>query len=138
MATNIFERATHKKLRIKSSVGDLTVENLWDLPLTYSGKSQKVNLDDLARSVNAELKDGGEESFVHTKPSAERGENQLRLDILKHIIAYKLKAIETAEERAAKASRRAVLQDALAKKRLDALSEMDESEIAKELAELGG
>lgn len=66
---NIFELATRQKLRFASAKGDLTTEQLWDLPLLISSPTRdvKVDLDTLARSINHELKAQAEESFVSTK-----------------------------------------------------------------------
>ena len=51
--SDIFERATRKKLRLSSAVGFISAEQLWDLPL-LSGKNS-ANLDDVARAASAEL-----------------------------------------------------------------------------------
>ena len=45
---NLFEIASRKKLRIPTTKGDLTVEQLWDLPL----KSTGLSLDKIAIDLN--------------------------------------------------------------------------------------
>ncbi len=91
----MFEQATRLKLRFPSTRGDLTAEDLWDLPLT---SKRSANLDDIAKAVNRQLKLTEEESFV--KPhTAENETAALQLDILKHII--KVKQEENAAARAA-------------------------------------
>ena len=48
---NIFEMATRKKIRFNSPQGDLSTEDLWDLPLS-SKVNGKANLDDIAKDLH--------------------------------------------------------------------------------------
>ena len=83
---NIFEQASRTKLRFPSSRGELTVEQLWDLPLqSKSG----FDLDTIAKAVNKDLKSRGEESFVSTSTDPVKTTLELSLEILKHIIQSK-------------------------------------------------
>ena len=50
--SEIFMKATQKKLRFDSTQGLLTVEDLWDLPLT--GTNKKANLDDIAIGLDSD------------------------------------------------------------------------------------
>ena len=59
---NLFMQATREKFRFESSKGDLSVEQLWDLPLT---SRTGFDLDTVAKAVNADLKASNEESFVN-------------------------------------------------------------------------
>ena len=108
---NIYERASRNKLRFDSMAGHLTVEQLWDLPLSTT--RPQVSLDQLAQSVNSRLTSATTESFVNPKPNPEAKLYQLQLDILKHIIESKLADKEAATTRAAKATQRAKLQGIL-------------------------
>ncbi|QGH74673.1 hypothetical protein KNU84_gp031 [Bacteriophage DSS3_VP1] len=130
---NIFERAIRAKLRFNSRVGELTTEQLWDLPLTARGNG--VSLDGLAKAVNKELKASEEESFVET-PSKADSEMQLRLDILKHVIADKLARKEAAAKKAEKAAQKDTLLRLLEKKQQEALEGLSAEEIQAKLAEL--
>jgi uncharacterized protein (UPF0305 family) len=81
---NIFEQASRNKLRFDTAKGQLAAEDLWDLPLTNKG----TNLDDIAVRLHAALRDTGV-SFV--KPASNTNSvNQLRFDIVKHIIDVKM------------------------------------------------
>ena len=131
---DIFENASRRKLRFQSVVGELTTEQLWDLPLTSKGG--RVNLDAIARSVHAELKGLEEVSFVECKPDPRKDELELDLEILKHIIAVKLAEREAADQAATKAQRRAKLLDALASKENDELVGMSKDDIMAELNSL--
>jgi hypothetical protein len=131
---DMFEKATRNKLRFESSIGNLTVEQIWDLPLT--SKNDRPNLDGLARAVNLELKNLDEVSFVETKPNPRKTELELRLDILKHIIAFKLAERSAAEKAAENAERKRRLMAALSAKEDAALAGMSKEEIEAEIAKL--
>ena len=132
---NIFERASRGKLRFASPVGELTTEQLWDLPLTATGN--RPNLDALARAVFAELKGLDEGSFVTQKPDPRRADMELRLDLLKHVIAAKLEAKAAAEKAVADAERKRKLLNALASKEEAQLAGLTKEEIEAEIAKLG-
>lgn len=132
---NMFERAARAKLRFASSVGDLTTEQLWDLPLTAKG--EKPDLDKITREVHRELKDRDEVSFVDEKPDARKIELELRFEILKHVIEAKKAEKAAAEKRAENAVRRQKLLEALSAKDAAAIGAMSEEDIKRELAALG-
>lgn len=96
----MFEKISRLKLRYESSVGNLTTEDLWDLPLTST--KGRANLDDVARTIHKQLKDGENISFVNEISTANTT-LQLKLDVVKHIIAVKV--AENAAERAASDNR---------------------------------
>lgn len=129
---NIFEKASRTALRFASSKGELTTEQLWDLPLQSRGG---FDLDTIAKAVNRNLKQADEESFVSTRSTLSLTDT-LRLDILKHIIAVKV--AENAEKRdaAAKAEKKALLLDLLDKKQTESLAALSEEELRKQLKEL--
>lgn len=131
---NVFEKASRLKYRFESSKGQLTVEQLWDLPLKST--VGHVDLDTIARTVNSELKAVGEESFVATRPDPKRGELESKLELVKHIIQTKLdeNAAKTAE--AARQSQIAKVQEALDRKKDAALEGMTVEDLEKQLAAL--
>lgn len=130
----IFEKATRKKLRFETPNGDLTTEQLWDLPLTAVG--DRANLDALARATNAELKDIAEGSFVEVKPNPRKDDLSLKLDILKHVIGVRLAERDAATKAAENAERRKRLMAALADKEAQSLAGMSAEEIRAELDKL--
>ncbi len=131
---DIFERAARAKLRFESSVGLLTTEQLWDLPLTARG--DRPDLDKLARAVNTELRSIEEGSFVVRTPDPRKTELTLALDILKHVIASKIEALAVAEKSAENAERKRKLLSALASKEEAELSGMTREQIEAEIAKL--
>jgi len=124
---NIYERATRRKLRFNTTQGLLTTEDLFDLSLQ--------SLDTLAKSVNREVKAGEEESFIETK-TVEASEDELRLDLLKHVIKSKLTAAEAAKTRVARQARIARLKEILADKEDAAMGDKSTKAIKKEIEEL--
>jgi TnpA family transposase len=131
---NIFEFATREKLRFDSSVGSLTVEQLWDLPLTSIGS--KANLNAVGIQFVKALKSVNEDSLVNPAPTGAQKVFQIQLDIVKHIIAVKQEEEAAKKEAAEKKVRKAKLQEALARKEDSALEEMTPAELKKMIAEL--
>ena len=80
---DIFEKAARLHLRFNSRVGEITVEDLFDLPLT--SKTGKMNLDDIGRAIRKELKNADDVSLVDPADAAD-ATIQLRFDIVKYII----------------------------------------------------
>lgn len=132
---NIFEQATRQALRFSSMAGSLSTEQLWDLPLT---KRDGFDLDTIAKTVNAQLKTLSEESFVTKSQNPAKDSLELKLEILKHIIAVKLKEAEDRRNAAERATERQKLLDILAEKQDGALKELSVEDIQKRLAELQG
>ena len=89
----MFEKASRLKLRFESTKGQLQIEDLWDLPLT-STKGQ-ANLDDIARGLHRQLKNGDDVSFVNATHKSDEVV-QLKFDIVKHIIDVRLVENEAA------------------------------------------
>lgn len=130
---NLFEIATRNKYRFPSSRGSLTVEQLWDLPLTGN---TAFDLDTVARAVNAELKNIAEGSFVETDPDPRKTRLEQMLEVVKHIISVKLKEREQAEAARSRAEKRHKLLDVLASKEEQELQQLSKDEILKQLEAL--
>ena len=121
------------KLRFASPQGVLCVDDLWDLPLT--SRTNRANLDDIARSYSRELKTQGEESFV-VKPARKDKVLQLGFEIIKHIIDVRLtdnKAVKLAGEKAEKKTKLLAL---LAKKQDDKLGDLSEEDLLAQIEAL--
>jgi len=84
----LFEVATKKKLRFVTRKGNLTAEDLWDLPLT---SKTNASLDNLAKSLNKEIKESAEESFVEAK-SAVSKDLETKFAIVKRVIEVRLES----------------------------------------------
>jgi len=132
---NIFESATRQKLRFDTPKGALSVEALWDLPMTST--TGKLSLNDIGVGLQHALRDMGDFSLVDTaKPDPERTKIALRLDIIKSIIATK--QAENAAQSAAlhNKAEREKLMGLLAQKQDAALMGLSEAEIRARIAAL--
>lgn len=131
---NIFERASRNQLRFATDRGELTTEQLWQLPLTARGG--KLDLDTLAQAIALQLRDMDAGSFVKKEPNQAKIDMELRLEILKHIIESKLADEKRAEETAVRAERKRKLLAALNNQEDAALASMSRAEIEAEIAKL--
>ena len=131
MAKNIFELASRCGLRFNSSKGLLTVEQLWSLPLQ---SASNLSLDGLAMAQHKKVKDSTELSFV--TPTRTNSEDELKLDILKHIIEVRIEENTAKNVAAEKRARKEKIMEILADKKHDALKNMDVADLEKELASL--
>jgi hypothetical protein len=91
----MFEKAARLKYRFESPKGLLTVEDLWDLPL--SSDTKRANLDDIARDLYKQLKNSDDVSFVFPERKSDPT-IQVKFDIVKHIIDVKLLEQEAAKK----------------------------------------
>ncbi len=79
---SMFEKASRAKLRFSSGKGLVSVEDLWDLPMTQ--------LDRLAIALRKELRELGEaDSFIEA-PKRGIEELQLKFDLAKYVIEVRL------------------------------------------------
>lgn len=130
---NLFEYATRNKLRFESTKGVLTVEQLWDVPLT---STDGCNLDAIAKGINRQVKDATEESFVSTKKTAATVQLEMKLEVVKSIISTKITDAEVAKTRADRKKEKELLLAALAEKQAGELSELNVKELKKRIAAL--
>jgi hypothetical protein len=131
--TDIFKQATKLKLRFSSVRGDLTVEDLWDLPL--SSVTGKANLDDIAKAFHAKTVTPGNISFV-TEAPAVSDEDAVGFEIVKHIIKVRMDENKAKAEAGKRVERMRVLEEILAKKEQASLENMDAEALRAELAAL--
>ena len=130
---NIFEKASRENLLFPSTRGNLTLSQVWALPLTSKGD---VSVDAIAVAVNAELQKSSEKSFVSDKATPEDSKNKLRLDILLHIINV-LKAEQDAKVKSVETQTKLEkLRGALKAKEDQALFESSPEELQKLIKEL--
>lgn len=82
----MFEQATRNKLRFSTPQGQITTEDLWDLPLTST--TGRANLDQIAVALFTELSNNKNISFV-TETAKTDQTSQLKFEIVKHIIGIR-------------------------------------------------
>ena len=115
----MFEKATRQQLRFTTKKGLLSVEDLWTLPLKASFNAQ-VDLDEVAKTVHQELKTSEEISFV-APVTASNTAAQLKMDIVKHIIAVKLAEKAVSEKAKETKEKKQKILEAIARKQDEAL-----------------
>jgi len=131
---SIFHQALKQHLSYPSSKGLLNTEQLFELPLTSKAG---FDLDTVAKAVNAQLKEAGEESFVNAAGNPARAKLALALDAVKAVIADKQADLANKASEQERAARRAVLLEAKADLQNAALKGMTQEQIDAELAKLG-
>ncbi len=128
----MFEVAVRLKFRFTTNRGDLTTEDLWDMPLT---RPDGFSLDDLAKSLNKQVKESEEESFV-----VEKSDTNMVLEtkflIVKHIIKVKLSEIKEAEDFYVKRVKKVKILNIIAKKEDEVLEGESVDDLKKMANEL--
>lgn len=124
---DIFAIATRNKYRFPHR-GMLTVEDLWDLPLSQ--------LDQVFKALNKDIKQAQEESLM-TTPNDEDAELFNKIEIVRFIFDAKRAEAEVRKAAAASAEKRQRILEVLAKKQDKALEDMSEDELVQMLNNLG-
>jgi len=133
MSINIFEYASRKKLRFASTRGELSVEQLWDVPLR---SRDDFNLNIIAKAASKAVKEATEESFVDSTRTALHVRLETTLEIVKSIIETKINDEDTAKKRADNKIERERLLAILAEKQAGKLSALSENELKKRIEAL--
>ena len=128
----MFEQATRMKLRFVTERGNVTTEDLWDLPLI---SLNSVDLDSIAINLNGELKESSKKSFVIKRNKKDKIIS-LKLDIVKHIIKAKLDEEEERDQEANNKIERDKIINILADRENDDRKEMSTEELKDKLKEL--
>jgi hypothetical protein len=116
----MFEKATRLKLRFDSPVGPLSVEDLWELPLT-ARNAGRANLDDIAIALDKELKETNTTSFVQ-KTTKSNDTARLKFEIVLHVIKVRQAEAEATEQKRANAERKQRILELIAEKQDEALA----------------
>lgn len=127
MEKNIFEQASKQKLRFASSRGQITTEDLWDLSLE--------DLDTIAKTLNKQVKESSEESFIKKQTTADR-KATLKLEVVVSIINTKLEEQEKRKSAAERKEKRDKIIELIANKEKDALSKKSVTVLRAELDKL--
>lgn len=131
---NIFEKASRKKLRFGTSIGMLSTEDLWDLPLLSA--SSNPCLDDIARNIYKRLKDDTENISFVRPPKEENNEDILAFEIVKYIIESKIAEREASEQKQLKAAKKQRILEIMAKKEDESLMGASLDELKSMLSEI--
>jgi len=132
---NLFEKASRLKLRFASAKGKVTVEDLWDLPLT-TRTAHGLSLDNLAKAANREIKTTEEESFVTVNKTKDESIAELMLEVLKYIIKVKLAEAQNKQDAKLLRLKKEKILDIIASKEDESLMNTDIADLKKMLADL--
>ena len=116
---SIFKEAAKLKLRFKAK-GNMSVEDLFDLPLT---SKDGVSLNDIAKEIYKNIKEDSGVDFVGEVIETDRIE-ELKLQIVKEIIKDKKDDINRKEESEVKKSHNENIDKLIAAKEAEALSNL--------------
>ncbi len=132
----IFEQASRERIRFQTQVGAVSVEDLWDLPL--SSKTNKPNLDDIAKGLYKELKNTEDAVSFVNKPatSSKTNRTQLMFDIVMHIINVRLEENAVAAKTRETAEKRQKIMEILADREENTLKTASTEDLNKMLDEL--
>lgn len=133
LTTTTLFTALEQKWRFPSKRGPLTIEDLFDLPLT---KNNGLNLDTIAIEINKQLQEKqGSTSFVEStvEKSAEINKLDTMLEIVKTIIKQRQDEHEYKLNKAALDSKRKELQRLIDQKQNEALASLSVDELQQQL-----
>ena len=125
MRTNMFEIATRNKFRFPFK-GVISTEDLWDLSVE--------SLDNVFKTLNSEMKKTKEESLLSTK-SKDDEVLELKIEIVKHIVAVKQEEKEARERKFLDRERNQKIMSIIAAKQDEQLHNMSVEELQKLLVE---
>lgn len=135
----LFERCAKNKYRWATTIGDLSVEQLFDLPLTST--TNKPSLDSIAVELDSQIKKdtGRTLSFVSNKrATVQEARLKDKFDIVLHIIKYKQEAADIATENASKRHMAERLREELAARKDESIKQLSIEELENKLKELEG
>lgn len=128
----LFELATRNKFRFSTVKGEVSSEDLWDMPLT---SRNNFDLDTVAISLSKQISENSEMSFVKTTTTANKTLKD-KLEVVKHVISTKMAEAELKETLKYKEAERELLKSALQEKKVDAVKGLTVEEIEARLASL--
>ena len=123
----IFEKASRMKLRFQTDRGNLTVENLWDLPL--------IQLNKLAKALKRDIKESEETDFLK-EVSVGDTITKLQFDIVLHVLNTKKEEADDRKHAAVRKEKKEKLLSILERKQDAELEDLEPEEIKKLLEEL--
>lgn len=123
---NVFEIASKLKLRFPYR-GNISVEDLWDLPL--------ADLDTIFKTLNREIKQSSEESLLDVKSDADE-RLEMQIAIVKHIVGVKQREIAEKLEARERRDQRRKLEAILFEKRDEEIRKKSAEEIEAMLKDL--
>jgi len=132
---DIFAIASRKKFRFSTPQGHLTVEDLWDIPLS-STRTNTANLDAIAIGINRELKSTDDTVSFVNETSIKNEDLRTKFDVVLEVIKIKkeenVAALEASKNRALKQR----LLEIKSKRQDESLETLTEEELDARIAAL--
>lgn len=122
-----FETATRRKLRFQTTKGNLSIEDLWDVPLTV--------LDEAYKGLSRQIREAEDDSLLAKRDSGVE-EASLKRDLVKHVVQVRQAEAEAKTARAARRQQAARVRELIAQKQDEALAGKSTDELNALLAEL--
>ena len=132
---NLFELATRKKYRFESSKGLLSVEQLWELPLTAINSP---SLNSVGKAVYSVLQNNEDTNFVDVVNTSVQRMNKVlnqKLEIVKEIIAYKQEQLIKQKKRIATLERNQQIMEIMDDKKNESMSKKSMKQLQAMLSE---
>lgn len=131
MSNDAFIQASRRQLRFASRQGPITTEDLWTLQLK--------DLDTIGQKVMAEIQPGTTSLLENPDPkiNSARQDNELRLEIIKTVIAIKQDENKAAFVAAGNRRRKELLTQILETKKIEEIGGKSIAELEAEIAALG-
>jgi hypothetical protein len=124
---NIFEKASRSKLLFSTERGFIRTDDLWDLPLT---SHRTISLDAIGRDLLRLQREVEIPSLV-SDASKEQSELNLKLDIVKHVIAVKQEEAQLASQAAVRKEKKQQILAIIAEKEMQAISSQSLEDLKK-------
>lgn len=134
MIKDLFEYAVRNKLRFSSPRGDLSPEQLWDVPLR---SRDDFNLNTVAKAASRALKEASDENFVEATKTPRHAKLEVAMQVVERVIEVKLEEEQRAEQRASNKMEKDKLLAILAEKQAGKLSTLSENELKRRIEALG-
>lgn len=139
LTKNIFEQGTRLALTFGSPKGNLTIEDLWNLPLT--AQPGRANLDDIAKGLFTCIQAAAQQPVSFVKPETTAGtsakkRDELAFAIVKHIIDVKVAERDVEAQTAERAAKKQQLLEVLARRENAELEGKSPEEIRAMIAAL--
>ena len=127
MSQTNFETATRRKLRFQTTRGNLTVEDLWDVPLTV--------LDESYKGLSREIREAEDDSLL-TKRDSGVETAVLKRELVKHVVEVRQAEALAKQAQTARRAQAARVRELIAQKQDEALTGKSTEELAALLNEL--
>lgn len=132
---HMYLKAAQQKLRFATPQGNLSVEDLLDLPL-QSTKENRANLDDIARQLHKIQKDEGEVASFVDDTRAQDSRAALAFAVVLDVIRIRKEENAAKVQLAANAARKQQIMALIENKRNEAFSQKTIDELEAELLKL--